>query len=370
MPRRLLIALIFNLCAIWLAFQACSRDVYPGRYQIPMTESIRSTTVNRGQVYWEVGDTAAWVETLRNADTIMMAHDRMNLRIGREEYVLRLTKSGWRSSFPHKGWVRRFDTLGPEANVVRLLNNNRVTAEINAADVVLDGDSLRIGLIHITGRAFTWQTFDLNEPDYLMLTTYGNEIVPIAMDQDNIGPISRQTVFRVGRRTYVLRSVSEDYQEIEIEQLEDARAIRYAAELDIYYKQVAVEDMEGNPTTIKRTPGRDLALYFWGLGPTGGEDLIKLDSLYGALSPEVQAGIEIVLINHLNSPESIREFMAKHNIRFPAYKTTPKTCLRLNCHPYVPYFVGVNEKGRITTYYGWREWLEERLGAGPQVQGK
>jgi hypothetical protein len=308
------------------------------------------------------------METLRNADTIMMAHDRMNLRVGSEEYVLRLTEGGWRSSSPHRGWQRRFDTLGSEANVIRLLNNNRVTAEINAADIVLGGDSLRIALIHVNGRAFTWQTFDLNEPDYLMLTTYGNKVVPIAMDQDNIGSISRQTVFRVGRRSYVLRSISDDYQEIEIERLEDARGLRYAAELDIYYKQVAVADLEGEPTTIKRTPGRDLALYFWGLGPTGGDDLIQLDSLYGALSSEAQAGIEIVLINHLNSAESIQEFLTKNNIRFRAYKTTPKTCLRLNCHPYVTYFVGVNKKGRITTYYGETEWLEERLGREAYVQ--
>jgi len=368
MSRFLIFALIAGILSLFLIVPSCSRDVYPGRFQVALIDSIRSTTVNRGQVYWEISDTAVWEESLRNADTIMMAHDRMNLRIGSEEYVLRLMEGGWRSSNPHSGWERRFDTLGTEANVIRLLNNNRVTADINAADIILDGDSLRIGLIHVTGRAFTWQTFDLNEPDYLMLTTYGNQVVPIAMDQDNIGPISRQTIFRVGRRAYVLRSVSDDYRQIEIEALEDARGRRFSAELDIYYKQVAVEDLEGQPTTIKRTPGRDLALYFWGLGPTGGDDLIQLDSLYGALSSEAQAGIEIVLVNHLNSAESIKEFLAEHNIRFPAYKTTPKTCLRLNCHPYVPYFVGVNEKGRITTYYGWPQWLEERLGSKTYVQ--
>ncbi|WP_020570162.1 hypothetical protein [Neolewinella persica] len=370
MPRPILLTLVFSLCAIWLAFQACSPDVYPGRYQVALTDSIRSTTVNRGQVYWVIRDTAAWETTLRRADTILMAHDRMNLRVGSDKYVLRLTEDGWRSSDPHEGWERRFDTLGDEVNVIRLLNNNRVTAEINAADVVLDGDSLRIGLIHITDRAFTWQTFDLNEPDYLILTTYGNEVVPIAMDQDNIGPISRQTVFRVGRHAYVLRSVAEDYREIEIERLENARGIGYSAELDIYYKQVEVEDMNGQPTTIKRTPGRDLALYFWGLGPTGGKDVIKLDSLYRAMPVAERARMEIVLINSLNDPESIRAFMRANDISFASYKTTSKTCLRLNCHPYVPYYVDINEWGRIVTYYGWPNWLEERMGAGPQVQGK
>lgn len=376
MPRLLFYITLTCLIAVLCALSACSPDVYPWQYEIALTDSIRSSTVNRGQVYWVINDTTVWEQTLRDADTIQMENDRMIVFHEGTEYNLRLTEQGWRSSNPHPGWERRFDTLANEVNVIRLLNNQRVAAEITAADVVLGGDSIRIAVIRVTGRAFNWQTFDLNEPDYLMLTTYGNEVVPIAMDQDNIGPISQQTVFRVGRRDYVLREVSDDYQHIVIERTE-ARGLPLAAELDVYYKQVAVVDLEGEPALIKRTPGRSLALYFWGLGPTGGQDVIKLDSLYRALSPTEQAGIEIVLINSLNSPEAIQSFLTENNIGFDAYKTTAKTCLRLNCHPYVPYYVGVNKRGRINTYYGWPMWLQEHLSsflpeeaAHTQVQGK
>ncbi|MEM9928964.1 MAG: hypothetical protein AAF840_04020 [Bacteroidota bacterium] len=369
MPRLLTIILLglsFPLL-LWLA--ACSPDVYPSHYEIELTDSIRSTTVNRGQVYWTIKDSADWQALLQRADTIIMVKDRMNVRADSTDYILRYVNDAWRSSYPLPGWERHFDTLAREVNVIRLLDNNRVAATIKAADVVLDGDSIRIGIIHVLGRAFDWQTFELNEPDYLMLTTYGNQVVPIAMDQDNIGAISRQTVFRVGRRDYVLREVSEDYQRIVIERTE-TRGLPLAAELEVYYKQVAVVDLEGNPTLIKRTPGRDLALYFWGLGPTGGKDIIKLDSLYRALPAAEQESMEIVLINSLNDPVAIQSFLTENNIGFRAYKSTPKTCLRLNCHPYVPYYVGVNERGRINTYYGWPQWLEEWLvGLSPEVQG-
>ncbi len=377
MPRFLVYPIVGSLLTLLLAVPACSPDVYPGHYEIDLTDSIRSSTVNRGQVYWVISDTAAWEQTIQEADTIVMDGDRMMVRSGKRDFDLRLAEDGWRSSTPHPGWERRFDTLDDEINVIRMLDNKRVAAQINAADVVLGGDSIRIAIIHVTGRAFDWQTFDLNVPDYLMLTTYGNEVVPIAMDQDNIGPISRQTVFRVGRHDYVLREVSDDYRRIMIERTE-ARGLPLVAELDVYYKQVAVQNLTGDPALIKRTPGRDLALYFWGIGPTGGKDVIKLDSLYRASSPAAQAGIEIVLINSLDSPASIRAFLAKNNIGFAAYKTTAKTCLRLNCHPYVPYYVGVNSQGRINTYYGWPDWLEGRLSsffpeqqwARPQVPGK
>ncbi len=377
MPRPLFFVTLSLLLVVLYLLPACSPDVYPGQYELALTDSIRSTTVNRGLVYWVIEDEAAWRKTLERADSVIREGDRMTVVVDNYRHVLSKSAEGWRSSFPINGWERRFDTLANEVNVIRLLNNQRVAAQIRAADVVLDGDSIRIAIIHITGPAFSWQTFALNEPDYLMLTTYGNEVVPIAMDQDNIGPISRQTIFRVGRREYVLREVTADYGKIVIERTE-TRGLPLTAELDVYYKQVAVQALNGTPALIKRTPGRELALYFWGLGPTGGQDVIKLDSLYRALPPQEQAGMEIVLINSLNSPAAIQAFLTENDIGFAAYKTTAKTCLRLNCHPYVPYYVGVNHRGRIETYYGWPGGLQEKLAsfspaeeaARTRVQGK
>jgi hypothetical protein len=79
------------------------------------------------------------------------------------------------------------------------------------------------------------------------------------------------------------------------------------------------------------------------------------------MSTEDKATIDLAFINHINTTESIKAFIAEHDIRLPIYQSTPKTCLRMNCHPYLPYFVGVTGAGRISFYYGWPDWLEKRL---------
>ncbi|MTB53583.1 hypothetical protein [Lewinella sp. W8] len=339
----------------------CGGGGQDNEYRIVLNDSIFNTGVNRANVYWRPGDSLAWEEALTRADSIHVEGNRWSVHFPEGAYEVYKTEDGFRSQQRILGWDRAFDTISRSTNALRLLDNNRVLIDLPAADVVLNGDSLRIGLLHIKDRAFSWEDFPVEYPDYLLLSTYGNPTVPLVMDQDNLGPISRKTVFRVGRKHYVLKSVDESRRELVIEPIASPRDVPVTAELDVYYKQVPVLGLDGEPTTVKRAKGKGLALYFWGFGPTGGKDILRLDSLYRQLPAEEQDKLDVALINHNNTIASLREFVEENDIRLPVYRSVAKTCLRMNCHPYLPYWVGVTNRGRITSYYTWPQWLEERL---------
>ena len=359
----LLLVPCFALLLIYgpLAISSCGSG-NPGLYTIELKDSIRTSGATHRQIYWKVEDTARWEATVAAADTIASDSSRIKIRSGGIWYQARIAEDGLRASQHYPGWERQIDTVSLRKSIIRMLDNQRVIVEVPAANIVLGGDSLRIGIIRVLGKAFDWQNFELNHPDYLLLTTAGEDMVPIAIDQDNVGPISRQTVFRVGRKYYVLRSVAEDYSSITVEAMEAARGMPLVAELDTYYKQIPVKDLDGNPTTVKRTPGRDLAAYFFTLGGYIPQKILRLDSLYKALPESKKNDVDIALISRYDLPDSLRAFIARHDIQFPIYQSTEKTCLRLNCNAYLPYFIAVNETGRIVSYHGWHGSLERKLG--------
>jgi hypothetical protein len=268
-----------------------------------------------------------------------------------------------RSRQHYPGWERRIDSISRDLNIMLLSNNRRVRVSIPAADVVLGGDSLRIALIHTEGPAFDW---DFNEykpvPDRLLLTTYGNDTLPIVTDMGSVGEISRQTVFRVGKQHYAITTIADDYGSIEIEPIEDARGMSLTAEIDLNYKAISVQDLDGNTTSIKRTPGRELILYFWG-GFNGDKQLRGLDSLYHALPEIRREEIDIAVISRFSRAEELKMLVDTLNFRLPLYLGTEKTCLRLNCSPYLPYFVSVNRRGRISSFHDWSRVLEGKLEA-------
>jgi hypothetical protein len=342
----------------------CGGDGNEGEFRIVLNDSIFNNGVNRANVYWRPEDSLAWEEALERADSIKVDGKRWSVYFPEGVYEVYKDDDGFRSRRRIIGWDRAFDTISRYTNALRLLDNNRVLIDLPAADVVLNGDSLRIGLLHIKGRAFPWEDFPVEYPDYLLLSTHGNPTVPLVMDQDNLGAITRRTIFRVGRQHYVLKSVDESRRELVIEAVAPPRDVPVTAELDVYYKQVPVMGLDGKPTTVKRAKGKGLALYFWGFGPTGGKDILRLDSLYRQMPKEEREKLDVALINHNNTIESLKEFVEENKVELPVYRSVPKTCLRMNCHPYLPYWVGVTERGRITSYYAWPQWLEERLSGG------
>lgn len=332
-------------------------------YVIDLKDTIRTAGVSNRQIYWAVADTARWEATVAAADTIAPIEGRLKLRSEGIWYEARIVNGELRSSQHYPGWERQLDTISYEKSIVRLLSNDRVVVDIPSADVVLGGDSLRIGIMRVIDRAFDWQDFELNHPDYLVLAPYGNDVVPISMDQITVGPIGRQTVFRVGRRHYVLRSVADDHGSITVEAYDAARGMPLTAEMDTYYKAIPVKDLTGAPTTIKRTKDKTLVVYFFHLGFYQGDDVRYLDSLYQELPVEEQNKLDIAFVSRHNFQDSLVNFVNREQLALPVYQSSEKTCARMNCNPFLPYYMTVNTRGRIGQFFGWREVLEDRLEA-------
>lgn len=364
MPRLTYFLLLpLFLCSGLFFWQACSPDVYPGRYDIELSENIRNVSSGYYQVYFELADTARWTATFAAADTIVKEGNKLKFRSNKIWYEAWDSPTGLRANQQYPGWERKFDTTSRERNLMLLLNNERVEVEIPAADVALDGDTVRIAIVHTKGPAFEWSFRDYQpQPDQLLLTTPGRDTMPIVLDMESIGPISRQTAFRVGKNNYVLRYVADDYRSVSIERLDPGQKVNLTAELDLSYRQVAVKDLEGNPAGIKRTPGRKLVLYFWG-GFMGQNDLKRVDSLYFAMPPAEQEKLDIAVISRFQRGDLLQKLLVEKNIRLPVYAGTEKTCLRLNCSPYLPYFITVDERGKIVSFFDHSESLEAYLAA-------
>lgn len=354
---------------MWL-FSACAPDFQTNALvqTIQLDKKIHNHTYGHMQVYYQVEDSLGWAEVWNAQDTFIQDGQRVAIRSNRIWYEMTESPTGYRASQEYPGWERRIDSIDRKTNIMVLDRQRRVTVDIPAADVVLGGDSVRIGIVHTTGPAFAWNFKDYEpQPDQLLLTTPGNDTMPIVLDMECIGPVSRQTVFRVGKEEYVLRSIGEDYRSIVIERLEDGRGLALTAELDLTYKQVPVKDLEDKLTTIKRTPGKDLIIYFWG-GFYGEERLLELDSIYQAAPPERREAFDLVVISRFSHGDYTNALVERENIALPVYQGTEKTCLRLNCTGWVPYSIRVNGQGKIVSFHEWGSVVEDLLRAPPSEE--
>lgn len=362
-----MIALRLILPFLLLCFlvATCARDLSDdGLIRVELTEEMRTTSLEQGQHYW-TPDSATWAAFVAQADSIVTI-DALVKVYQPDGAVLQFFDRGgeMRSPFPLPGLEIKIDTLDNPRSILRSTSDVFVKARIRAGDARLAGDSVRIGLIRIEGKAFAFssQPDTTYYPDYLLLTAPGTDVTPVSLVQRNVGPVTRQTVLRHGRRHYALRTIAPDYAYLELEPLADGRGLPLAAEIETTYKSVPVKTLDGQPHTIRRQEGRNLILYFWGgIDQYRSRKIIRLDSLYQTLPPAVRERTDIALINRLNLAADIEAFVAEHNVRLPVYQTSANTCRLLNCHPRLPYFVGVNERGRIWTYYGQTDELTEML---------
>lgn len=369
--------LLFLLGCLFVALAACAPDFQTekGTYKTYLTEDIRNITYGYRKAYYRMVDTTLWKEIYAAADTIVddeiagLPNGDRKFRTDGIWYEMKLADGEWRSWQQYKGFERRFDTVATDVNLM-ITNRHYAKVDIPAADIVLNGDSIRIAVVHETGKAYAFNFIDhVAQPDRLLLTTWGKDTMPIVEDLESLGRISKQTVFRVGKHHYVLRYVTPEYDGLIIEELTDVRGLPVTAEIDLTYKQVPVRDIDDLPTTIKRTPGRELVLFFWG-GFYGVEAALRVDSLYSALPAAERDKMDLVLISFNQRPEDLRKFVDTNRVALPAYRSTEKTCLRLNCSAYVPYAVLVDGRGRIQDFYFRSSWLEELLRARAQVPGK
>lgn len=351
----------FLFTALLCALTACASDFQsnPLVQEIQLDKSIHNVTYGYKQLYYQVEDSISWAEVWNAQDTLVQDGPHVKFRSGRIWYEMTESSTGYRARQHYPGWERKIDSIDQKTNIMLLLNNHRVKVDVSAADVVLGGDSVRIAIIHTTGPAFDWDFRNYEpQPDQLLLTTPGNDTMPVVQDMESIGSISRQTVFRVGKQEYVLRSIGNDYKSITIERLEDGRGLALTAEINLTYKQAPVKDPDGNLTSIKRTPGKDLMLYFWG-GYRGEEGLLKLDSLYQTIPENQRQHFDIVAISRFSSGDYIKTIIEENAIAMPMYQATEKTCLKLNCTGFLPYVVIVDGRGKIESFHEWSSVAED-----------
>lgn len=361
---RLTLLSFFSL--LFFCFSGCAPEFQTDEntYKFFLDENIRNTTNGYYRRFYAIADTALWQATLNKADTIVPRadeKDRVKFRSEGIWYEAKPGPGGLRAQQQYPGWEQKIDSIDHDLNLMTIGERQYMQVEIPAADIVLNGDSIRLGIIHPTKPAYEWNFRDYEQqPDLLVLTTYGNDTFPISQNMDAVGPISRQTIFRIGRHSYVLRYFTPEYDGVIIDQLEDNRGLPYTAELDLSYKPVPVDNLDGTPTSIMRTPGKELLLYFWA-GFEYETHVQKIDSLYQALPQAEQDKLDIVFIAKFGFRGTLADWAKEKNISLPMYRSNKKTCLRLNCSNFHPSFVTVDGRGRIVSFYDWWEKLEERL---------
>ncbi|MEM9836823.1 MAG: hypothetical protein AAF828_09995 [Bacteroidota bacterium] len=242
---------------------------------------------------------------------------------------------------PLTGW----DSVPPSTPRLYFPKIGGVYADFKVADIVLNSrDSVRIGIIHPT-KKLNGTEFDPPQPDYLFLGSYGLDSIPVYIEQMGVGPVSRRTFFRVGREYFRLGSINEARDEITIEPIPRGFDIPIAASINLRYKRIPVRTITQKDSSIIQQAGKELVVYFWGLGPHQGTDLVELDSLVRNIPPEQRP--QVVAINRADSQQNLEDFLAAHDLEVPVYKSVPNTCEGLNCLPRLPYALIVNAQGRI-----------------------
>lgn len=371
--RNLILPLLGLIFAVILSLFACQAGLDTGQYELVLSETILNDNGNRNIISTEVfrGTEADSVMSL--PDSIFLA-DRPNQQ--------RYPKFRFR---PRTGFlegidtgrviVRTVDSLATNHSIMRAPDGERWRVRIPAVDFSAGGDSVRVGLIQFLDPVAeffgeTPDTASTSFQDYLLITHWGQDKLNFTLDQSNVGPISKQTVFRIDRNHYFVESIDSNRQYMLIRKLEDASGLSPTAEIDPYYKRVVVNELDGTPTSVRAAPGRKLALYFWQLegGDSPNEELRAIDSLHRSLPTTQRERVDIALINRGNNPKLIEEFVEKYDIRLSVYLAAPKTCRNLNCRPRLPYWVSVGEQGRILSYHNPGNWLADMLQAmiGPK----
>lgn len=244
------------------------------------------------------------------------------------------------------GW----DSLPDSLSLMYYPDIGLVEVQIKGQDVALtSSDSFRIGVVHPIRQIYADTSQEAPPlPDLLLLSTTGRDSLPLSSMTNNVGAISRQSYFRVGRHYYHLSSIDSTRRQIVIKPLAGQSNRSTIAAIDLRFKPIRVKTLEQENYTIRRPKHKSLLLYFWSLGPKGGKDLQQLDSLYQLL-PE-GAPLEVAAINRGDRAENIIHFQQEAQLRVPVYSSASGTCDGLDCSAFLPQVILVNEEGRIENY--------------------
>lgn len=240
------------------------------------------------------------------------------------------------------------DSVAEQIQLVAFPGHGRIKSRITAKDVVLGrGDSIRIGIIQPLEKAFG-EDRSIQLPDQLLLSPYGQDSIPISPDQENVGPVTGSTVFRIDRSFYSLNSLDSSRQHIEVSRLPRRPKRPVTAQLNTRFKKVPVKTLNGKDSLILRDKERMTILYFWSVGVNQGASLLELNEVLRQLGP---AAPKVVAISRADSNANLKAFQAEHQLTTPLYQSNGDTCSGLHCHAYLPYAVIVNEEGRIITHH-------------------
>lgn len=237
--------------------------------------------------------------------------------------------------------------------------NRRISCDIFAKDVVLGkNDSVRIGIVHPLEKVYAYPV-PAELPDHIVLSVYGQDTIPFELEQQNVGPVTNRTYFRINRNFYALTALDSSRQNIEITTLDRRPSSPTVAELITRFKQAPVRTLAGQDTLIRHQYGQKAILYFFAVGSFEAKE--KITSVIRQLDSAAYDDVQILLINRNDTPENIEEFLADSEIKEPVFLSTGATCSGLQCVPRLPYAVVVNESGRIVSHYVKPEHLLEYL---------
>lgn len=254
------------------------------------------------------------------------------------------------------------DSIEHDKQQINFPEHGRIICEIFTKDVVLGrDDSVRIGIIHPLEKVYGYPEA-IALPDQLILSPYGQDTIPISLDQENVGPVTNSTVFRINRNYYGLNSLDSTRQNIVIKKLQRRPRSRPNAEMDTRLKKVSVRPLATEATDEVRlgyAEGKMTLIYFWSLGLKEGAALLELSEKVAAMGEEAP---EVIAVSRADSKANLLAFCEQHpDLSFPIYQGTASTCSGLHCHAAVPYAVIVNPEGRIMTYYRHHDDLMRML---------
>lgn len=358
------IALVVLLCT-------CARDTSLNTEEIYLSETLHNGWGRQAQRFYYPTDRAAWERKMAAADSIWADEETGILTVLHDEvyYALRPTTipdTPLVAMEPLPGFEPKFTRLADSTTVFFDDSFHRLTANIYSEKVLLGEDSVRIGIIQTTGWAFPWANGPFTPTDYLFLMLPRQEVIALHASLPSVGPVTDKTIFRVNRDHYVLRRLSDDRRRLTVERLPEGRGLTATAELNPNFRQMPVESLDPGvgKTFIRRTPGKQLAVYFTRLLEPDQEDVLRLDSAYAALPPAERERLDLVIVSEYVNTQTVGQTVGAMGLRLPVYVKTQTSCEGIDCYPGSRKFLLVDERGQMLSFAGQYSYLLGRLRAG------
>lgn len=239
--------------------------------------------------------------------------------------------------------------------------------KVLAKDVVLGrDDSLRISIIHpFKSLVENWEIRP--QPDYLLLTDYGQDTVLISFKHTNVGQVTSSTVFRVNRNFYSLNSLDSSRSKIELSKLERRPTKPVVAEMNTRFKNIAVKTLEGRDSLLRYQEGQLNLFYFWTLSHGGEAHLLELNGLLKKMGNRAP---HLIAVNRRDGYAKLTAFVEANELEIPVYQHNQYTCEDVDCYAPTPNAMVVGENGNIINHQMSHDELINILSRKPVEQAE